>query len=71
MEAVAAVGEHPDGGGANTGLDVLAGEVVFFPAELAFQDGFDRTFVSFDELVDFPFGVVAGEHLGALGRLGG
>ena len=71
-EAVAEVGEHPDAGGADAGLNVLAGEVVFFPVELAFEDGLDGAFVALDELVDFPLGIVAVEHFSdGLGSLAG
>lgn len=60
-EGVAEVGKHPDAGGADAGLDVLADDIVLFPGELAAKYGFDRTFVGFDEGVDFPFGIVAVE----------
>ena len=63
-EGVTKVGKHPDAGGADAGLDILAGDVVFFPGELTAKYGFDRPFVGFDEGVDFPLGVVAAEGFG-------
>ncbi len=72
-KGVADVGEHPDAGGADAGLDVLAGDVVLLPAELSSEYGFDRTFVAFDQFVDFPLGVVAveGSRDGPRGVAGG
>ena len=58
---VSDVGHHPNARRAYAGLDVLAGNVVLLPAEGAANDGFDGVFVSFDELIDFPFGVVAAD----------
>lgn len=58
-KGVTNVSKHPDAGGANAGLDVLAGDVVFLPGELSAEHGFNCIFVAFDEVVDFPLRVVA------------
>lgn len=62
-EGVADVGDHPDAGGADAGLDVLAGDVVGGPGEIALDDCFNFAFVGFDEVIDFPFGEFAAEGL--------
>ena len=64
QEGIAEVGKHPDAGGADPGLNVLAGDVVILPGELAAKDGFDGAFISFNQFIHFPLGVVAAESFG-------
>ncbi len=49
-KGIAQVGKHPDAGGADAGLDVLQGDVVFFPGEGCALGGGDEGEV---RVVDF------------------
>ena len=53
-EGVANVGEHPDAGGTDAGLDVLTCDVVLFPSERAVEVFFENAFVTVNERGDVP-----------------